>query len=441
MVKIIKPQNFEERLIWYLTIGTYAFYLLGILLPVTSFMAWLLFLYLCKKLWYQQENTTVEERVTIPWILWLWFICMPVMMITQIVAFTELGMVRNDYIRGIISWFMGWALLALFPLIGCLNIRPQLVYRAICILCLQTLIILPICYLAYLIHLPDPIYSSPIERIFQNGKLYYNVSLYSYTAYNQELRFALFTPWAPALGIVGNLFFCCVLQETDKKWRWIGIAGSIAMCVVSTSRLAFLVLPGVSLIVWILTNFWRPTVQILGGFISFASGIFSSALLRIATDFKDAILGARSESTLVRKRLIEIAFERSKEAPIWGHGTQEPGPKVVEHMPIGSHTTWGGVMFMNGMVGFIALLIPMICTFTALLIKAQKNRTAKVGLKAFLVLAFFSSGESIDALSYVCWSGWMIIGMALRNESIDYILDIKNIKKCNILSNSVLDKQ
>jgi len=417
----MKPQNFEERLIWYFIICTYGIYVLGVLLPFNSLLAWVLFFYLCKKLWSQQGDTPVEKRISIPWVLWIWIISMSVMMITKIVAFTDFGMEKNDYIRGIIGWFMSWSLLALFLLVGCLNIRPQLIYRAVCILCLQSLIIIPICYLAFQIHLPDPIYTSPAERIFQTGELFYNVSFYSYSEYNNELRLALFAPWPPAIGIVGNLYFCFALREPDKKWRWIGITGGLAMCVVSGSRLGFLALPGVSLVVWILTNFWRPTVQMGGGILFFVSGIFSSLLLRVATDFKDAVLGARSESTKIRKALIDVAFERAKEAPIWGHGTQEPGPKALENMPIGSHTTWGGLMFMHGLVGFVAFLVPMIWTFIELLIKAQRSTTARVGLSVLLVLVFFSSGESLDALAYLCWPAWVIIGIALKKEVQSFI--------------------
>jgi hypothetical protein len=180
-------------------------------------------------------------------------------------------------------------------------------------------------------------------------------------------------------------------------------------------------LPGVSLVVLILTNFWRPTVQMGGGILFFVSGIFSSLLLRVATDFKDAVLDARSGSTKIRKALIEVAFERAKEAPIWGHGTQEPGPKALENMPIGSHTTWGGLMFMHGLVGLVAFLVPMIWTFIDLLIKAQRSTTARVGLSVLLVLVFFSSGESLDALAYLCWPAWVIIGIALKKEVQSFI--------------------
>ncbi|HEY9670901.1 MAG TPA: O-antigen ligase family protein [Waterburya sp.] len=438
MGKVIKPQNFEERLVWYFITGTYGIYLLGILLPLNACLGWLLFFYLCKKLWFQQEDTPVEKRIHIPWVLWIWVIGMSVIMIAQVVALTNFEKSTNDYIRAIMSWSISWALLALFPLVGRLHIRPQLIYRAICILCLQSLIIIPFCYLAYLVHLPHVIYSSPIERIFQNGKQYYDVSLYHYYEYNGELRLALFAPWGPALGIVGTLYFFFSLQEPDKKWRWIGIAGAVAMCVVSSSRLAFLALPGVPVFVFILTNFWRPYIQIWSGLLCFVSGIFSSVLLRTITSFKDAVLESRSDSTRVRKKLIEIAFERSKEAPIWGHGNQEPGPQMVEKMPIGSHTTWGGLMFVNGLVGFVAFLVPMLCTFITLLIEAQKSNTAKVGLSVFLVLLFFSSGESLDVLAYLCWPAWVVIGIALKQEDRQPISSVDFSKTA---SNLMLEQQ
>lgn len=424
----MKPQNFEERLVWYSIIGTYIIYFTGNLLPVSALLGWALFFCLCKKIWYQIEDTPVEERISIPWVMWLWVIAMPIILIVKIIALDDFGADTNTFVRGFLGWLVSWALLALFPLAGCLNIRPQLIYRAICIVCLQSLIIIPFCYLAYFINLPPNLYTSPVERIIQNGKLYYNVFLYIYTSYNHELRLSLFAPWGPALGIVGSFYLFLVQREPNKKWRWIGIAGAIAMCVVSSSRLAFISVPLVALLVWVWTNFWRPKIQIWAGFLSFLSGIFSTILVSVGRDVLDTVSSSRSESTVVRKKLIEFAFDRSKEAPIWGHGNQEPGPKVIENMPIGSHTTWGGLMFMHGMVGFVTFLVPTVCTFLGLLIQAQKSPTGKVGLSVFLVLIFFSSGESLDALAYLCWPALLIIGIALKKEIKN---SISTINSCN----------
>lgn len=73
-------------------------------------------------------------------------------------------------------------------------------------------------------------------------------------------------------------------------------------------------------------------------------------------------------------------------------------------------------MFVHGLAGLVAFLVPMLCTFIELLIKAQKSTMAKVGLSVLLVLVFFSSGENIDSLAYLCWPAWVIIGIALKES-------------------------
>lgn len=425
----MKPQNFEERLVWYSIVGTYGIYFLGILLPVNALLGWILFFYLCKRLWSQIEDTPIERQIRIPWLMWIWLVSMLVILIARIVGLDDFGYEKNDYVRGILGWLITWATLALFPLAGCLNIRPQLIYRAVCILCLQSLVLIPFSYLAYFIHLPSLIYSSPIERIIQNGKLYYNVTLYHYTEYNHELRLALFAPWAPALGLAATLYFFLAIQEPNKKWRWIGIIGAIAMCVGSSSRLALIAVPLILIGVWFLTNFWRPTIQIWVGFFSFIFGIFSAQAIVMVNDFKDGVLGSRSSSTKIRKALIEVAFERSKEAPIWGHGNQEASYKALENMPIGSHTTWGGLMFMHGIVGLSAFLVPVVCTFITLFINAQKSTIARVGLSILLVMLFFSSGESLDALAYLFWPALVVLGIALKKDFKPPIPDVNSYKK------------
>ncbi|MEO1561094.1 MAG: O-antigen ligase domain-containing protein, partial [Cyanobacteria bacterium J06632_19] len=68
----MKPQNFEESLIWYVIIGTYVIYALGLVFPVYSSLAWILSGYLVFKLLLQTKTTPLEEKITVPWLTWLW---------------------------------------------------------------------------------------------------------------------------------------------------------------------------------------------------------------------------------------------------------------------------------------------------------------------------------------------------------------------------------
>jgi hypothetical protein len=413
----MKPQNFEERLIWYSLITTYVFYFLGILYPVNFILGWVLFLYLCKRLWSQSQNTPIATRINIPWILWLWLISILVIAIATLIGCIDSEVGTNQTIRALISWTTNWALLALFPLSGCLNIRPQLIYRAVCILCLQSLILIPFFYLTWILRLPEQLYSSPIERLIQNGQIFYNVGLYSTEYGTNQVRLFLFTPWGPALGLIGNIYFFLALQEPDKKFRWIGIIGSLAMSVVSVSRLSFIAIPIVFISVLFLSKITKPATSIFVGIISFVSGIFSTTILAKFKDAKDAFHNARPDSSRVHEALAEIALERWAEAPIWGHGVLEvPGPKVVVGMPIGSHHTWIGLLFVKGLVGFIAFLIPMILSFLTLILKAQKSLIARVALCFLLTLFLFTFNDSQEVLAYLYWPGLIIMGIAFKTE-------------------------
>ncbi|MGB6298838.1 MAG: O-antigen ligase family protein [Rivularia sp. (in: cyanobacteria)] len=414
----MKPQNFEEGLIWYSILSTYVLYASGLLYIVNSTIAWALLFYLCIKLWHQTPETPINKKIKIPWIIWLWIICMLVMAVGTYVGLTNFGYDTKGIIRGLLNWAREWALLALFPLIGCcLNIRMELIYRATCWLCLQSLFLIPISYGAFLLRIPSLIYSSPLERITQNGSIYYDVVLYfkEYDSWD-GFRLTLFAPWAPALALLGIMYFLFALQEKNKIWRWIGLLSSILITYLTASRTAIVCLPTVIISVWILTNFYRPYIQIIASFSCFLFGILSSYILKLIRNFQDTFISSRQSSSRVRKILARIGYERFKEAPIWGHGHLEPGFKATADMPIGSHHTWIGLLFVKGLVGFLAFLIPVIFTFLYLLIKAQNNTVAKVALSFLLTLIIFTFTDNQEVIAYLYYPGLILIGASFKVE-------------------------
>ncbi|MBD2778353.1 O-antigen ligase family protein [Iningainema tapete] len=412
----MKPQNFEERLIWYFIIFTYVFYVMGILYPSSALLGWVLCLYLLIQRLFQTKNTPKNQRIYVPWVTWIWCMCMVITLFGTYVALDDFNFGLNDYLRGTLGWLTSSALLALFLFVGCLNIRPQLIYRAVCILCVQSLGVIPICYLGYYLKLPEIIYTSSVERFIQNGPIFYEVGLYSLEFGSEQVRLSLFTPWSPALGLVSCIYFFLVLQESSRTWRYMGLVGVIAMNLVSVSRLALICLPIVMFLVWFPTNIIRPKIQIGFGVIGVLAGLLSTDIIYGFRDFVDTFNGSRAGSSQVRAALARIAFKRWSEAPIWGHGIQEKGSKVVAKMPIGSHHTWFGLLFTKGIVGFIALLLPMLCSFVDLAIKSQQSVNARVALSIFYTLCLFSFGEQIDVLAYLCWPGLVMMGIAFKEK-------------------------
>ncbi|BAY80856.1 hypothetical protein NIES267_03210 [Calothrix parasitica NIES-267] len=412
----MKPQNFEESLVWYIIISTYVIYVLGLIFTVYSLLAWVLGGYVIFKLLLQTKNTPSHEKISIPWVTWLWGICSLISLVATYAGITDFGLGRNALLRAILGWLSSTAIIPLFMLSGCLNIRPQLLYRAVCILCLQSLIAIPIAYAAYAANLPDIVYTSPIERLIQNGPIFHNVGFYTSDYGVDNVRLFLFTPWCPALGLVSNVFFFMALQESNKKWRYIGIIGAIAMNIVSLSRAALVSLPLVLIIIWGLKNFTRPKVQITAGIVSFIAGIFSLPLTNAATEMVDSFHSSRADSSRVRAALQRVGLEAWKEAPVWGHGTQKPGPPVLANLPIGSHHTWVGLLYTKGLVGFMALALPVLWSLIELLIKSRHSKIAETSLSILLILLLFSLGEQIDILGYICWPGLILMGIAFKQK-------------------------
>jgi hypothetical protein len=135
----------------------------------------------------------------------------------------------------------------------------------------------------------------------------------------------------------------------------------------------------------------------------------------------DDIKGARADSTRVRASLGNIALYRWESEAFWfGHGVVETGTHLVEFMPIGSHHNWYGLLFVKGFLGFISFLVPFVLTSIVLLIKAQYQVSSRLALGMCLILGFFSMSENIEALAYMTWPAWLVIGLGIR-ETVDDI--------------------
>lgn len=407
----VAPQNLPETLVWYYIVGTYVFYLLGAQFLFAILLGCFLNLYLLRKLWNQTNRTPTEERITLSFSTWVWFLGMLVIALALVVGhlnFDE-GLVR------IIKSSLKWLPFALLPLAGSLNIRSQLVTRAICILCLQSLILIPILYLASVLNIPSHLYTSPLA-VLGGDATRYDVNLYLIDS--GQTRLSLFAPHCPGLGLAGNLYFCIAHQESNQKWRWFGMIGATAMIVASVSRMAILCLPFVTIAIWSFTNFFRPWVQFTAGLVSVLTGMFLPTLIDTLNNLKEEFYKFRAGSSDVRATVLRITVERWRtDAPIWGHGViEQRGPAAAHHTPIGTHHTWFNLLFAYGLVGCIAFGATLGLVFVDLLIKAQTSQQAKAGLGIVLVFFVFTFGDVIYDSSYTYCPALLALGIAFKEK-------------------------
>ncbi|WP_237162676.1 O-antigen ligase domain-containing protein [Shewanella halifaxensis] len=401
------PENSDEVIIWRAITGTYLFWILGAMYLVAPVIAWILLLNMLKRRMVDKVIYPIS-KVQISWI-----IAMGVMLLALVIGHLTHDLGLAKLIKSSIGWAKGWALLAIFPLLGSLNIRPQLIYRACCIVCKHTLMILPLVIFAWAAGLPSTLYTSPLSIIGGPGPEFFSVSLYEIDPASGLPRWRLFTPWAPALGMVGNLFFIFATQEQSKRYKLYGILGSLAMVLVSQSRLA--------LVCYLLLASWfafirlhrSPWIYFIASPILLLFGIFGVEVIEKLQLSIDAFKNARAGSTRVRQELANIAIERwSNEAVYWGHGIVERGPHLVEYMPIGSHHTWYGLLFVKGIVGAIALAVPMLMSLLTLLSSVFSSKLSATAVAVILQLFLYTFGENLEILAYLFWPGLIIIGIA-----------------------------
>jgi hypothetical protein len=405
----IKPENLPEAIVWYYIIGTYLIYLLGAHYFLTAFMGSILLFYLGKKWWGETGATPEEERVVIAPVAWVWLGAMLIIELALIVGHFNYDLGIGQVIKSSSHWFRTWAIFAIFPLAGHLKIRPQIIYRAVCILCLQSIIAIAI---GTLINSPEFTYVSPL--IVSGGDIEHYEVVPFQTVIGQRLH--LFAPWETALGMAANIYFLFACQEPNKFWRWIGIIGSLVMIVFTLSRLAIVCLPFVFILVWFLTNFLRPWVQLTTSVLSFFCGLIAVNIIDGIEWFERTVNSIREDSSgSSRTRNLIYAMTLDKwrnEAPIWGHALNaEEGPQALAHMPIGSHQTWYGILYTHGLVGFIPLIMVVIWSLLDLIVKAQHDAEAKLALSIFLVILISSFTDNIQLFAYIYWQGLLMMGI------------------------------
>ncbi|RBP51420.1 O-antigen ligase domain-containing protein [Arenicella xantha] len=410
---------------------TFGFYLIGALYLVAPLVGWTLAAALLTQIAspLSINPTRQQAKQNAHWLIILWCCSAILLEIALIVGHVDFNLGFGKIIKSTIGWAKGWALLSLFIVLGyAFQIRYRLVCRAACIVGLLALIVTPFLVLAYVLGLPDFLYVSPLKIFGGAGAEFFTVILYEIDPGNGAPRWRFFAPWAPAVGFVANIYFLCAWFEKDQKWRAIGLAGNAIMIVLAASRMGMIVMLLVPIAVWGLSRLTRPWVIISACVGLLILAVFSDPIFHTITSILDDIKGARADSTRVRATLGNIALYRWESEAYWfGHGVVERGTHLVEFMPIGSHHNWYGLLFVKGMVGLLSFLVPFALTTLTLLVKAQYQVSARLGLGMCLILGFFSMSENIEALAYMTWPAWLLIGAGLRSTQRDIDTNKDNI--------------
>jgi hypothetical protein len=409
--------NPAERLVYRAITLTWPFYGLGALYVVGPVLAWVLGA-LAVLVVYLGPAVRDDMRATgpIPPVIWGWIGGMFVMLVALWIGHLNWGLGTGQTIKSSIGWAKGWALLALFPLAGAvLPLRREVLVRAQCVVGLWTLVLMPVLIAAPYIGLPERIFTSPLKALGGPGPEYFTVYFFTWDPASWTPRWQFYAPWSPFAALLGVIMILFALEEKDIKWRSIGIAAGLVMIFASKSRMGLVGLvactAGPRLLPLILRGWaWQALAAVTA-----SMAVLGTVVASAAMDAVSAFKGARADSTRVRATLQRIAVERWETQGYWfGHGTVQPGSHAVEYMPIGSHHTWYGLLFVKGLVGFLAFLVPFVWQLLLALKDATLGPRGRLPLGIMMTFTLLSFGENIEIQAYLLWPALLVLGIHAR---------------------------
>lgn len=409
--------NPVERFVYRTLVWTWPFYGVGALYVVGPVIAWLLG-GLAVLVLYLGPAVRADMRATgpVPPVVWAWIVGMLVLLIALWIGHLDWSLGLKQTIKSSIGWAKGWALLALFPLAGSvLQIRRSVLARGQCVIGLWTLVLAPLLLAAPYIGLPERIFTSPLKAIGGPGPEYFSVFLFTWDPGSWTPRWQFYAPWSPFAALLGVVMVLFALEERSLKWRAIGIAAGTLMILASKSRMGLVGLVACTVGPRLMPLLLRGWAWQVAAGLTASLAVFGTSLANAAMGAVAAFKGARSDSTRVRGTLQRIASERWRNDAFWfGHGTVQPGSHAVEYMPIGSHHTWFGLLFVKGLVGLLALLLPFVWQTAIALRDAAQSERGNLPLGLMMTLTLLSFGENIEIEAYLLWPGLLVLGMHAR---------------------------
>jgi hypothetical protein len=406
-----------ESLIFRTITMTWPLYAVGSLYIVGPVLAWILGGLVVLVLYFGPAvRADMRATGTIPPVIWGWILGMIVMLIALWVGHLDWGLGLKQTIKSTIGWAKGWALLALFPLAGAiLPIRREVIVRAQCIVGLWTLVIAPLLLVAPYIGLPERIFTSPLKAIGGPGPEYFSVFLFTWDPSTWTPRWQFYAPWSPFAALLGVVMVLFALEEKSMKWKAIGVAAGMLMIFASKSRMGLVGLAACTVgprMMPLLLRGWAW--QVVAG-LTASLAVLGGTLANAANDAVSTFKGARADSTRVRETLQRIASERWQNEAFWfGHGTVHPGSHAVEYMPIGSHHTWFGLLFVKGLVGMLSLIIPFVWQTLLAMKDATLSERGRLPMGIMMTLTLLSFGENIEIEAYLLWPALIVLGIHSR---------------------------
>ena len=305
-------RSLPESLCFWTYVLTWPLYLVGALYIVGPALAWTLLILIGISAYLGSAiRPDLALAGPVPLVVWSWIGGMAVMLIALWAGHLNWDLGLGLMIKSSVGWAKGWAMIAIFLLIGAvLQIRREVLIRGQNIVGLVTVLLFPLMLVAPYVGLPSQLFVSPLSATGGPGPEYFSVYLYTLDPETWTPRWQFYAPWSPFAGLLGVTMAIFALEDRKRFWMICGLLGGIVMIYFSKSRMSLVGLAACVIIPRLMpllktTRAWLA----LAGLASLLA-IFGSAVLDSIRGTVEGFKNARLSSSRVRDTIQSIGYHR-----------------------------------------------------------------------------------------------------------------------------------
>lgn len=356
-----------------------------------------------------------------PAYVWAWLAMSIAMLWTAALGINEMGFSLQVAAAAVVtfmkSYFLIFACLAL-PFFN--QVRVRVVTRAIAWMSAGYTVAIAIQVAMLILRIGGSGYTPPLARLLPGGDK--GSLLVMFANFSPFLgiplpRTVLYTPDPPILGVCALLCFLICLGERDRTLRLFALLGAVAALIVSASRSAWVCFPLALLIgVCLESGFFRQLSLWITSLTLLGCSIFGLTIVELLQKPIEGFNQARASSSSERAIVVRETLEAWQESPWIGWGVIRGKAHLYEdvYITLGSFSTYAAVLYLNGIVGFVALISAMLLTLFAAYSAAMRgNAECRWAFACLVSLYILCNATPLSWMAVNLWFFFAWLGAAL----------------------------
>ena len=358
-------------------------------------------------------------RTSLPTCVWAWLAMAIVMLWTAMMGLSNVGFEFTKVAATLVTFFKSY-----FLIFACLvipfgnQIRIRVITRAVAWMAVGYLIVIALQLIMLFLGIKISPFFPPIAHFIPGNKsLIVWLSAFLNPFFGVPLpRSALYMPDPPIPGICGLLCFFICLGESNPRLRQFSLAGSLSALLISHSRLAFVCLPLAILVHVSFRSFLARQVSMwLFSLSALLSSLWELTLTALMNKPLEIFHSARPSSSKDREFVIRKTLEAWQESPWLGWGIpQGTADWYTYKVTLGSFSTYAGVLYLHGIIGFIVFIAALALTLSNFWQSAvEGNSLGKKAFATLLALYVFIQGLPLSWITVYIWFFFLWLGAIL----------------------------